>query len=228
MCPSLEPSCRKPMARTSRTKTTKRRASATPRSPDKLADRIVDAALDEAAAVGWAALTLPGVAVRAKVTLGDVLGLAPTKLCLVMRYFDRVDRLTFGPVTTPNPQDSARDRLFEIIMRRFDALNRHRSGSRAIIGGVARDLAALAAVGLRLHRVMAAMLAAADISTDGLVGCLKIEGLKGVCFLALRAWLSDDNDDMSKTMAALDRALAQAERIARFLPTSRRTETADG
>jgi len=190
-------------------------------SPDRL-DRIVDAALDEAAAVGWRDMTLASIAARAGLELGDVLVLTPTKHCLLLRYLDRLDHMTFASARMPDPQDKARDRLFGVIMGRFDALNRHRAGTRAVIVGVARDPVALGLAGLRFRRTVSALLSAADISTDGLVGFLRIEGLQAICLLALCAWMSDDSADMSKTMAALDRALARAESLMRFLPLGRR------
>ncbi|TAL02681.1 MAG: hypothetical protein EPO08_06330 [Rhodospirillaceae bacterium] len=210
------------MPRKPRTAKTTPTASPGPKARPGALDRVIDAALDEAAALGWRALTLAGVAARAGLEFGDVLVLTPTKHCLLARYLDRIDQQTLGPVRMPDPRDKPRDRLFEIIMRRFDVLNRHRAGSRAVIVGVARDPVAMALAGLRLRRALAAMLAASDIPADGLVGCLRIQGLKGVCLVTLRAWMNDDSSDMAKTMAALDRALGQAERLARFLPAGRR------
>jgi AcrR family transcriptional regulator len=206
---------RKPRSATGRSKTAPKTArAATP-------DSIIDAALDEAAAVGWRGLTMAGVAARGGLNLGDVLLFAPTKVCLLARFLERIDGVMLAPVTSPDSRDKSRDRLFEIIMRRFDALNRHRAGARAFIAGTARDPLALATAGLRLKRTLAAMLAAADVPADGLMGCLLVEGLQAVYLATLRAWMRDDTSDMAKTMAALDRALSQAERLSRFLPMRR-------
>jgi AcrR family transcriptional regulator len=199
-----------------------KRAKAAPKSARAATpDSIIDAALDEAAAVGWRGLTLANVAARGGLNLGEVLLLVPTKACLLARFLDRIDGLMLAPVTLPDSRDKSRDRLFEIIMRRFDALNRHRAGARAFIAGTARDPLALATAGLRLKRTLAAMLAAADVAADGLMGCLLVEGLQAVYLATLRAWMNDDTADMAKTMAALDRALSQAERLCRFLPFRR-------
>jgi len=211
------------MARKPRSAKTTRKSVSTAAPTAVSADDILDAALDEAAAVGWRTMSLASVAQRAGADLGAVLLKTPTKYSLLAGFLDRVDELTFASVRAPDPQDSARDRLFEIIMRRFDAFNTHREGARAFISGAARDPVALACVGLRAHRTMAAILAAADIPADGLMGCLRVQGLKAVFLAALRAWMTDDTDDLSKTMAALDRGLAQAERAERFLRGGRRT-----
>ena len=39
---------------------------------------------------------------------------------------------------------------------------------------------------------------------------------------AARAWMKDDSADLADTMAAVDRALSQAERLMKFLPNLRR------
>ena len=85
----------------------------------------------------------------------------------------------------------------------------------------ARSGIALVGVGLRLKRILSAMLTAADISISGPVRCLLVEGLQGVYLVTLRAWMNDDTADMAKTMAALIARLDQAERVMRFPPRRR-------
>jgi AcrR family transcriptional regulator len=195
-----------------------RAKSSAKRSSGEPVDQVVDAALEEAAVTGWRGLTLDGVASRAGMKLGDLLLLAPTKYHLFSRFLDRIDRMTLSGVTSPDARDKVRDRLFDIIMRRFDALNGQRDGAKAMISGLIYDPAMALCIGFRFRRSVAAMLAAAGVRTDGPIGRLRVHGLEAVCLAALRAWMRDDTADMAKTMAALDRALTQAERLARFLP----------
>jgi hypothetical protein len=53
---------------------------------------------------------------------------------------------------------------------------------------------------------------------------MQVLGLKAAYLSAWRVWRVDDSDDMAKTMAALDKALAYAERAAKFALGKRRTE----
>jgi hypothetical protein len=69
---------------------------------------------------------------------------------------------------------------------------------------------------------MAWMLAAAGLDAGGITGRLRVAGLMVVYGTAFRAWLADDGADLGKTMAAVDRGLAQAERWASALPGARR------
>ncbi len=189
-------------------------------------DRIIDASLAEAAAVGWRRLTMDAVADRAGIALGEVLLQAPGKTYLALAFLARIDARTLGPVKRIDLADSPRDRLFEILMRRFDALNQTRDGARAVVGGAARDPAAALALLCRLDRSCAAMLEAAGISSGGLLGLVRIKGLKLVAACGLYAWMGDDSADLAKTMAAVDRALNRAEKLA-GMTTFRRTASAE-
>jgi len=190
-------------------------------------DRIVDAALDEIEAEGWFAANMPAIAARADVPLGEALLLVPNKTCLLNAFIDRIDARTLSPVKKLDAADSPRDRLFELTMRRFDALNERRGAVRAVVRGVARDPAAAVAGLCRLQRSFAAMLEAAGISSSGLLGLVRMQGLGGVLACALRAWMDDDSEDLAKTMAALDRALDKAEKLARFKVPRRRARSDD-
>jgi AcrR family transcriptional regulator len=180
------------------------------------ADRIVDAGLAEAAALGWRNVSMSAVAARANLPLSAVLMAAPTRAHLVARFFDRLDARMLDGVTARDDADSVRDRLFEVAMKRFDAMNIHREGMRAVVQGVRFDPPALGVALCRADRSAAMMLSAAGVSPDGVFGYARIQGLKVVLACALRAWMDDDSADLAKTMAALDRALERAESFARF------------
>lgn len=199
------------MAKKPSTKTTK---PSTPAATD--IDRILDAALAEAGAVGWRHLAMTAVAARAGLSLGAVLAEVPTRAYVVARLFDRLDRRMLAGVKALDGADSVRDRLFDVVMKRFDAMNADREGMRAVVSGMRFDPPAAAVALCRADRSAATMLAAAGVSPDGLLGCARIQGMKMVLLCALRAWVDDDSADLSKTMAALDRALERAERVASF------------
>lgn len=179
-------------------------------------DRIIDAGLAEAADTGWRNLSMSALAARAGLSLGDVLVHVPTRAHLILRIFDRLDQRMLAGVKSVDGADSARDRLFDVAMKRFDAMNANRDGMRAVVNGLRFDPPSAAAAICRADRSAAAMLAAAGVSPDGLLGCLRVQGLKVVLACALKAWIDDDSGDLAKTMAALDRALERAESVSSF------------
>ena len=68
------------------------------------------------------------------------------------------------------------------------------------------------ALGPALRRSMSAMLEAANLSSDGLSGALRQNGLLAIHYAVSRVFDKDDSADLSKTMAALDNRLKMAER----------------
>jgi ubiquinone biosynthesis protein COQ9 len=189
-------------------------------------DTVIDAGLEEAAAVGWRNVTMSAVAARAALSLGAVLALVPTRAHLVSAFLKRTDERTLARVKAVDEADSPRDRLFEATMRRFDVLNENRIGVRAMLKGIPFDPPAVAAMACRIDRAMAVLLGAAGISADGLVGLARIQGLKLIHVFVIRAWMRDDSEDLAKTMAALDRALGRAERFANLSAFRRRAPEA--
>lgn len=188
-------------------------------------DAIINAALAIAADNGWSAVTMAAVAEYADLALGDALLYAPTRAHLLVKFMDRLDAANLSGLTV-SEEGSARDRLFEVLMRRFDLLNQKRHAVRAVIAGVPRDPPSAAMLACRVGRSAAALLGAAGISAEGLIGFARVQGLKAVMACALKAWMNDDSADLSKTMAALDKALARAERLASFRGWRRQADAA--
>jgi ubiquinone biosynthesis protein COQ9 len=107
-----------------------------------------------------------------------------------------------------------RDRLFDVLMGRFDALDANKAAIKAIARGLSRDPLMNLLSAPRFMMSMAWMLEAAGISSAGLKGLLQTKGLAVVYLNTARVWLRDDTPDMSITMAALDKGLRRAERLA--------------
>jgi len=112
---------------------------------------------------------------------------------------------------------SVRDKLFALLMRRFDALQAHRAGVAALLRALPSEPPTALLLACATRRSMRWMLAAAGVSTAGLRGELRVRGLVAVWAWTLRAWARDESADLSGTMAALDAALRRAEQFAAWL-----------
>jgi hypothetical protein len=112
-----------------------------------------------------------------------------------------------------------RDRLFDLLMRRFDFLQLHRPGVLALLKALPlQPLWALYLAQATLES-MGWMLEAAGVSARGIRGEITRRGLGVVWALGLRAWMNDETADLSTTMAAVDVALNRADQVAaRFTP----------
>lgn len=184
---------------------------------EKIADSdIYAAAMRAAAGIGWRRTGLADIAEEAGLSLADLHARFTSKEALLDGFVRHIDRIALTGAQQSNDEDSSyRDRLFDILMQRFDALNPYKDGLRAVVrdagsGGVAEILCG----GCRLLRSMRWMLEAAGIGTTGWLGGLRVKGLAVVFAATVQVWLRDDSEDMAKTMAALDRNLRRAEQFA--------------
>ncbi len=174
--------------------------------------RIIDAAFALAAERGWRDLSLAEIAEAAGLPLSTVYPVFSSKQAILNGFARQVDAamLAEGAEDLDLP---ARDRLFDMIMRRFDALQPYKEGLGAILQDQLCDPLA-ACCGLdRLGRSMAATLEAAGFSTTGCRGVLRIKGLSAIYLSAVRVWLRDDSEDMAKTMAHLDKQLSRIDSL---------------
>lgn len=182
------------------------------------ARRVIESALDLARERGWRDLTLGEIAAAAKLPLSEVYDQFPSKNAILTAFVRGVDHAVLAESGDLEEGLSARDRLFDVLMRRFDTLQPHREALANIAQDLACDPLELCCSGKRLRRSMACMLTAADLSPEGCRGCFRIEGLLAIYLYALRVWFRDDSEDQGKTMAALDKALRRAEMLLGRMP----------
>ncbi len=198
-----------------------------PRDPEK---RIVEAAMNLAAERGWRSLSLAEIGEAAGIDLDQLFEAAPSKQAVLDLLGRRIDAEVLSEGRLDETEGSPRDRLFDVLMRRFDAMAPYREG----IGEVVHDLGRSPLDGMAelpaLARSMAWMLEAAGIDSTGPRGLLRTKVLSGIYLASLRVWLKDDTADFSKTMAALDSYLRRlepwAERFERTRGGTRRREDA--
>ena len=175
---------------------------------------VIAAALQLAAERGWAGLALADIAVAAKLSLAELYAVYPSKTAILIALSRDVDRQVLAGLEE-GTEESTRDRLFDLIMKRFDALAPYRDGLSAVARDAGRDpVAALCGIG-QLARSMSLMLEAAGVSSSGLVGAVRTKALGAIYLATLRDWFRDDSTDKARTMAALDGRLRRAEGWAR-------------
>jgi AcrR family transcriptional regulator len=171
---------------------------------------VIETALRLAAERGWAGLALADIAAAAKLPLADLYASYPSKTAILVALSRLVDRQVLAGLEA-GADESTRDRLFDLIMKRFDALVPYREGLSAVARDAGSDpLAALCGLG-QLARSMALMLEAAGVSSSGIAGALRTKGLGAIYLATMRDWFRDDSADKARTMAALDARLRRAE-----------------
>lgn len=171
---------------------------------------LIAAAFNQAAASGWSGLSIVDAARSADLPLDRARVRFPGPGMLLMRFGLLADTTALAVAAT---ESNPRDRLFDLLMRRFDVLQHHRPGMVALLQVLPQRPLLSLALGAATLRSMGWMLEAAGLSAVGLRGIVRAKTLVGVWLYALRAWKDDESADLSGTMAAMDKALDQAERL---------------
>ena len=181
------------------------------------ANRALDAFLRLIADKGFAQVSLREVAESAGLGVAELYRLYPDKVALAAAFMARIDaEVLAGTPKQSDPEETARDRLFDVLMRRYDVLRPHRAALAAIRRAGTRDPLLAIELGPALRRSMAAMLEAASLPSEGLSGALRQNGLLAIHYAVSRVFDRDETTDLSKTMAALDGRLKMAERWAQL------------
>ena len=179
-------------------------------------DRALIAALFEQAALrGWPDASIASAARDAGLPLDRVRARFPSKGAVLLRFGLLADQAALGSGT---PDEPPRDRLFDMVMRRFDSLQPHRDGVLALLRALPREPDTGALLYAATLRSMRWLLDAAGVPTGGLAGQLRAHGLLAIWLRGLRTWQTDESQDLSTTMATVDKGLDQALRAERWLP----------
>ena len=204
-------------AKQGKKRTTRPKAARKPAAGGPAAADPVDAMLTLVAEQGWRATTLGRIAEASGLPLSELYGRYRSKTDLLAAYAHRIDAAMLAalgrPVAAPADAAGIKDRLFEAVMARFDALAPHKAAIRVLLRELPADPLALACF---LQRGLAPgldwMLATAELDAGGFPGMMRRKLLGGIYLDTLRVWLKDDSTDLAATMAHLDKRLEQGLR----------------
>jgi len=181
--------------------------------PKDVKTRIIEALMELAAERAWEDITISDVANRAHVTLSQFRDAFPSKGAALAGFSRMIDRKVLDETTSDLVAESPRDRLFDVLMRRLDAMAPYREGLRGIAEWTRRDpVSALALNGVALNS-MRFMMEAAGLDSEGPLGNVKLQGLVLAWMRVLDVWFDDNDPALDRTMAALDEQLARGGRI---------------
>ena len=170
--------------------------------------RIVAAALRVAERKPWQEVTLQDIAEAAQVSLVELRREFSTKGEILVEFSRSVDEDVLMRAPKPAAAQDPRDRLFEVIMSRFDILAPYKSALRSITrSGIVHPRF----VG-QMFVSQYWMLQAAGVGADGVDGGVRVAGLASIYASVFGVWLDDDDPGLARTMAALDRRLRRGAR----------------
>ena len=185
---------------------------------------------------------LAEVAARAGLKLSELRAEFGSTLAMLGAHIKEIDRKVLDGGDLKMDEDPPRERLFEILMRRIEMLAPYKDAVRSLMRSAARNPGLALALNAMAVRSQTWMLSAAGIGTTGPRGALRAQGAALLFGRVLGVWVDDETPELDRTMAALDRGLAGAERwsgfmddlfcipalLCRGLPRGRRARNFDG
>ena len=187
--------------------------SQTAAPPADTRSKIVEALMQLAAERAFENINISDIARRADITLGQFREAFPSKGAVLAAFTRRIDRIVLDETSDDLVAEPAKDRLFDVLMRRLDAMAPYKRGLEGIMDWARRDPLSAAALNREVVNSMRFMLEAAGIDCEGAVGAIKLQGLAVAWARVLEVWFRDDDPGLSKTMAELDRELTRGRRI---------------
>jgi AcrR family transcriptional regulator len=181
--------------------------------------RIIDALLTLLASEPLERIGLDQIAKAADLSLADLRDEFPSAVAILAAHMKDIDRKVLAADATDMGEEPARERLFDVLMRRLDAHAPHKAAIRSLMRStLCNPPLALVMNGLAA-RSMGWMMTAAGISAAGPKGALRAQALTLLYVRVLSVWANDEDPGLARTMAALDRELARGERLSGMLDT---------
>ena len=163
---------------------------------------------------------LAEVAGRAGLKLSQLRAEFGSTLAIYAAYVRDIDRIVLEGDTDQTGdmgEEPVRERLFDILMRRVEALTPYKDGIRSLMRSARRNPGLAFALNGLSVRSQSWMLEAAGISASGPRGALRAQGAALMFARVVGVWLDDEEEGLDRTMAALDRGLSSAARWDGFI-----------
>jgi len=194
-----------------------RKAPATPPRGTSDRDKAVDALMALLAEQSFEDIGLAEIAGRAGLKLSQLRTEFGSTLAIVGAHIKDIDRAVLAGGGGDMAEEPARERLFDVLMRRLEVLAPYKEAVRSLLRSARRNPGLALALNAMAVRSQQWMLEAAGIGASGPKGALRAQGAALMFARVLSVWFDDDEPGLDRTMAALGRGLASAERWAGFL-----------
>jgi AcrR family transcriptional regulator len=160
---------------------------------------------------------LAEVADKAGLKLSQLRAEVGSVLAIYAQHIKDIDRIVLAGGDEDMADEPPRERLFDVLMRRLEAMAPYREAVRSIILSARRSPGLAFALNAMAVRSQTWMLEAAGIGTAGPRGALRAQGAAVLFARVLSVWVDEEDESLDRSMAALDRGLVAAERWAGFL-----------
>ncbi len=180
-------------------------------------DRIIGAMMALLAEESFERIGLSDVAKRAGFSLAQMRVEFSSTFSILAAQIKDTDRKVLLGGDSDMAEETPREKLFDVLMRRLEILAPHREAIRSLMRSASRNPGLAFALNGLAVRSQSWMLNAADIKVAGPKGMMRAQGLAMLYACVMQTWLDDEDPGLARTMAVLDRELSRAQRWSGFL-----------
>jgi AcrR family transcriptional regulator len=174
---------------------------------------------------GWRAFSFATLARRTGVSRVEIYRQLGSRGALLGALSRRIDEAMLEVDQAELAGLPPRDRVFELLMRRLEALVPYRAGLARLARDARADPCVVLLTACRLERSLIWLQDIAGLRHRGLRARLARRALSVAYLQTMRVWLTDEGADLGRTMAELDKQLRRVQNVAGLRePRARRAE----
>ena len=183
---------------------------------------ILDKIFTSIARDGWTKFSLLQFSKTQKISIQDLKTFFRNKDHILERFSKMIDYKVESNIDVEEMKSTSnKDNLFELIMLRLEAMQTYKVALRNILSSAKEQPIILKKLSKNIINSLDFYLELSSYYDDTPVDFLKKNAIFFIYSLTFRVWLNDESDDLSKTMAELDKFLSMAdkanEKITSFL-----------
>ena len=174
---------------------------------------ILDKVFSEIAEKGWKNFSLLKFSKSQKIPAQDLKFFFRSKNEVLDKFTKMIDYKVEHNIDVEEMKStSKKDNLFELIMLRLEAMQSYKVALKNILSGAKEKPIILKRLSKNIINSLDFYLELSSYYDDTFVDFLKKNAIFLIYSLTFRVWLNDESDDLSKTMAELDKLLSMADK----------------
>ena len=173
--------------------------------------------------IGWEEFSIEKLSIREKIPINELKIYFKCKYSIVDRFSKLIDKNIESKLRIQDFENSSKkDILFELMMMRFDEMDEFKSSLAKILDASKNKPLLISIITKNVMNTMDFFLELSNSYNNYAFDFLKKNFLFLIYSITFKTWLSDNTEELSKTMAELDRLLSAAEnfqqKVSSFLP----------
>jgi hypothetical protein len=165
--------------------------------------------------IGWNDFSLEKLSNLEKISLGELKDLMVSKNNILSEYSKMIDQDVDALIDIEDFKDSSvKDNLFELLMCRFESMNKYKKALQKIIES-GKDPILVKVITCNVMDTLDFYLEFSGAYDGTFIDSFKKKTFLLIYAYCFKIWLKDNSNDLSPTMSELDRLLTISEKFSR-------------